>query len=99
LNCGNIEVKICCIDKIGTNVSLLSKHESIISESRNKHHLMIINTSENIFINYYYEMLGKPKITHASKQLKKIRQIMSDPTSGISKFSKILQTSNNRYLC
>jgi len=48
---------------------------------------MIVDTSADIFINYYYEMLGKLEITRVKRQ-NYIRQIMSDPTSGISKFSQ-----------
>jgi len=63
--------------------------DKYISDSTT-HHLMIFDKKENIFINYYYQMLGKPKITRSSKlsRFTKIEQIMSDPTSGISKFSQ-----------
>lgn len=58
----------------------LSNYKNIILETKKKQHLLIV--AKKAFINYYHEMLGKPKTTNTSLTL--IENVISDPLSGTS---------------
>lgn len=64
----------------------LSNNKNIISEMKKKQHLLIV--AKKAFINYYHEMLGKPKTTNTSLML--IQDVITDPLSGISELLFII---------